>query len=105
MSLAITVIRQGIDTKTYAVHTVHLYTHLTVCCLSFSLTPDATFLCWRKEALVVAPLYSGVVQVFNTKTAAGGYEEGEGLVGGFRKIDAIAVYENLVATAETRTVK
>ena len=54
---------------------------------------------------MVAPLYSGVVQVFNTKTAAGGYEEGEGLVGGFRKIDAIAVYENLVATAETRTVK
>merc|ERR1712045_202809 len=27
---------------------------------SFNLTPDATFLAWRKEALVVAPLYSGV---------------------------------------------
>ena len=48
---------------------------------SFNLTPDATFLAWRKEALVVAPLYSGVVQVFNTKTETGGYEEGEGLVG------------------------
>lgn len=30
---------------------------------------------------MVAPLYSGVVQVFNTKTETGGYEEGEGLVG------------------------
>ena len=29
----------------------------------FSLTPDATFLVWRKDLLVVAPLYSGVVQV------------------------------------------
>ena len=74
-------------------------------CFSFSLTPDATFLTWRKEVLVVAPLYSGVVQVFNTKTETGGYEESEGLVGGFRKIDAIAVYENIVATAESRTVK
>ena len=55
--------------------------------------------------LVVAPLYSGVVQVFNTKTEDGGYEEGEGLVGGFRKIDAIAVYENIIATAESKTVK
>jgi len=72
---------------------------------SFNLTPDATFLAWRKEALVVAPLYSGVVQVFNTKTETGGYEEGEGLVGSFRKIDAIAVFENIVATAESRTVK
>ena len=74
-------------------------------CFSFTLTPDATFLTWRKEVLVVAPLYSGVVQVFNTKTETGGYEEGEGLVGGFRKIDAIAVYENIVATAESKTVK
>ena len=74
-------------------------------CFSFTLTPDATFLTWRKEVLVVAPLYSGVVQVFNTKTENGGYEESEGLVGSFRKIDAIAVYENIVATAESRTVK
>ena len=54
---------------------------------------------------MVAPLYSGVVQVFNTKTETGGYAESEVLVGGFRKIDAIAVYENIVATAESRTVK
>ena len=39
---------------------------------------------------MVAPLYSSVVQVFNTKTETGGYDESEGLVclvGG--KIDAI----------------
>ena len=34
--------------------------------LRFTLTPDATFLAWRKDILLVAPLYSGVVQVFNT---------------------------------------
>ena len=29
----------------------------------FTLTPDATFLVWRKDFLLAAPLYSGVVQV------------------------------------------
>ena len=29
----------------------------------FTLTPDATFLVWRKDFLLVAPLYSGVIQV------------------------------------------
>ena len=72
----------------------------------FTLTPDATFLVWRKDILVVAPLYSGVVQVFNTNISSNNnYEEMTSLVGNFRKIDALAVYENIVATAETRTVK
>ena len=79
----------------------------------FTLTPDATFLAWRKDILLVAPLYSGVVQVFNTNTNSSNnnnnsnssYEEMASLVGSFRKIDAVAVYENVVATAETRTVK
>ena len=83
----------------------------------FTLTPDATFLAWRKDILLVAPLYSGVVQVFNTNNTISNnsnnssnnsnssYEEMASLVGSFRKIDAVAVYENVVATAETRTVK
>ena len=80
----------------------------------FTLTPDATFLAWRKDILLVAPLYSGVVQVFNTNNTISSnnnnnnnssYEEMASLVGSFRKIDAVAVYENVVATAETRTVK
>ena len=82
----------------------------------FTLTPDATFLAWRKDILLVAPLYSGVVQVFNTNntisnssnsnnSSNSSYEEMASLVGSFRKIDAVAVYENVVATAETRTVK
>ena len=55
---------------------------------------------------MVAPLYSGVVQVFNTNISSNNnYEEMTSLVGNFRKIDALAVYENIVATAETRTVK
>ena len=69
----------------------------------------------------MAPLYSGVVQVFNTNntisnntvsnntisnnSSSSSYEEMASLVGSFRKIDAVAVYENVVATAETRTVK
>ena len=80
--------------------------------LRFTLTPDATFLAWRKDILLVAPLYSGVVQVFNTNNntisnnnSNSSYEEMASLVGSFRKIDAVAVYENVVATAETRTVK
>ena len=77
--------------------------------LRFTLTPDATFLAWRKDILLVAPLYSGVVQVFNTNNTNNNnnssYEEMASLVGSFRKIDAVAVYENVVATAETRTVK
>ena len=84
--------------------------------LRFTLTPDATFLAWRKDILLVAPLYSGVVQVFNTNntisnsnnntnSSNSSYEEMASLVGSFRKIDAVAVYENVVATAETRTVK
>jgi len=67
----------------------------------FVLTPDASFLSWRKDTLICAPLYSGVVQVFNTSN----YEEKQSLVGFFRKIDAISSFENLVATAETRTIR
>ena len=29
----------------------------------FPLNPDASFLIWRKDILVVAPLFTGVVQV------------------------------------------
>ena len=38
---------------------LHLVTRLH----RFSLNPDASFLIWRKDILVVAPLYTGVVQV------------------------------------------
>jgi len=67
----------------------------------FVLTPDASFLIWKKDTLISAPLYSGVVQVFNTNT----YEEKQSLVGFFRKIDALAAFENLAVTAETRTIR
>ena len=62
---------------------------------------------WKKDTLVLAPFFSGVVQVFNTnnKDDKSEYEEMASLVGNFRKIDAMALYENLVATAETRVVK
>jgi len=69
----------------------------------FSLTPDATFMVWRKDFLLVAPLYSGVVQIFTT--ANSDYKESESLVGNFRKIDALATYENLVATGEEKHVR
>jgi len=67
----------------------------------FVLTPDASFLIWKKDTLISAPLYSGVVQVFNTTN----YEEKQSLVGFFRKIDAVAAFENLAVTAETRTIR
>ena len=38
---------------------LHLVTRLH----RFTLNPDASFLIWRKDILVVAPLYTGVVQV------------------------------------------
>ena len=69
----------------------------------FTLTPDATFMVWRKDFLLVAPLYSGVIQIFNTSYS--NYEESGNLVGKFRKIDALATYENLVATAEDKQVR
>ena len=65
------------------------------------MTPDASFLIWKKDILISAPLYSGVVQVFDTSN----YEEKQSLVGFFRKIDAVASFENLAATAETRTIR
>ena len=73
----------------------------------FTVTPDATIMIWKKDTLVLAPFFSGVVQVFNTGTRDDKteYEEMASLVGNFRKIDAMALYENLVATAETRVVK
>ena len=58
---------------------------------------------WRKDFLLVAPLYSGVIQIFNTSYS--NYEESGNLVGKFRKIDALATYENLVATAEDKQVR
>merc|ERR1712227_130065 len=64
---------------------------------------DATFLVWRKDLLVVAPLYSGVVQIFST--ASNNYQEQPSLIGSFRKIDALATYENLVATGEEKHVR
>jgi len=39
--------------------------------------------------------------VFNTTN----YEEKQSLVGFFRKIDAVAAFENLAVTAETRTIR
>ena len=38
---------------------LHLVTRLH----RFTLNPDASFLIWRKDILVVAPLFTGVVQV------------------------------------------
>jgi len=69
----------------------------------FTLTPDATFLVWRKDFLLAAPLYSGVVQIFSTEPSK--YEETGSLSGNFRKIDALATYENLVATAEEKYIR
>lgn len=69
----------------------------------FTLTPDATFLVWRKDFLLVAPLYSGVIQIFSTDHSK--YEETGSLAGNFRKIDALATFENLVATAEEKHVR
>jgi len=69
----------------------------------FSLTPDATYMVWRKDFLLVAPLYSGVIQIFNTSYS--NYEESGNLVGKFRKIEALATFENLVATAEDKQVR
>jgi len=71
----------------------------------FTLTPDATYLVWKKDILAVAPLYSGVVQVYDTNNSNSSFEEMPSLVGAFRKIDSIAVYEDILATAETRIVK
>jgi hypothetical protein len=34
-----------------------------------------------------------------------GYTEQKCIEGGFRKIDSIAVYENLVATAESQSIR
>ena len=69
----------------------------------FSLTPDATYMVWRKDFLLVAPLYSGVIQIFSTSYS--NYEESGNLVGKFRKIEALATFENLVATAEDKQVR
>ena len=42
-----------------------------------------------------------IVQVFDTLD----YKEQKCIEGGFRKIDSIAVYENLIATAESQSIR
>jgi len=87
------------QTTSLEVWNLHLVTRLH----RFTLNPDASFLIWRKDILVVAPLFTGVVQVFDT--ASSSYKEREPLIGALRKIDALAAFENLAATAESRTIR
>jgi len=62
---------------------------------------DSSFLVWRKDTLLTAPLYTGIIQVFDTTT----HEEKPSLCGAIRRVDAVAVYESLVATGETQMVR
>ena len=74
---------------------LHLVTRLH----RFTLNPDASFLIWRRDTLVVAPLFTGVVQVLLGfisfkidhdniaqvfDTASSSYKEREPLIGALR---------------------
>ena len=51
--------------------------------------------------LLTAPLYSGVVQAVDSEKEV----EIRTLVGSIRRIDAVALYDALIATAEARWAK
>ena len=51
--------RNSIHILVLKVWNLHLVTRLH----RFTLNPDASFLIWRRDTLVVAPLFTGVVQV------------------------------------------
>merc|ERR1712127_1043050 len=44
--------------------------HLVTMLHRFPLHPDASFLLWRKDTIIVAPLFTGVVQVFDTSDSS-----------------------------------
>ena len=68
---------------------------------SHSVPSDSCYLLWQKNLLLTAPLYSGVIQAIDTEKE----RELKSIVGSIRRIDAVAVYENLCATGEGRWVK
>ncbi|TRY61034.1 hypothetical protein TCAL_08469 [Tigriopus californicus] len=66
-----------------------------------SVQADSLYLIWKEGILVTAPTYSGIIQVFNTdrETRVGT------VVGNLRRIDAIAMYNQLIVTAEGKMIK
>ena len=68
---------------------------------SHSVPSDSTYLIWKSNVLLTAPLYSGVVQAVDSEKE----REIRTLVGSIRRIDAVALYDSLIATAEARWVK
>jgi WD40 repeat protein len=69
---------------------------------SFAVTTDTCYLLWRSSNLLLAaPLFSGILMAFDPKEGT----KKAPLVGSIRRIDAIAVYENLCATGENQSVR
>ena len=69
---------------------------------SFVVTSDACYLLWQtSNLLLAAPLFSGILMAFDPEKGT----EKAPLVGNIRRIDAIAVYENLCATGESQTIR
>ena len=69
---------------------------------SFVVTSDACYLLWQtSNLLLAAPLFSGILMAFDPEKGT----EKTPLVGNIRRIDAIAVYENLCATGESQTIR
>ncbi len=69
---------------------------------TLDVTSDSCYLMWQKcGTIVVAPLYSGVILSFEAATG----KSLPSVSGNIRRIDAIAVHENLCTTAETQEVK
>ena len=69
---------------------------------SFVVTSDSCYLLWQKNNLLLtAPLFSGILMAFDADEG----KEMAPLVGNIRRIDAIAVYENLCATGESQAIR
>ena len=69
---------------------------------SFVVTSDSCYLLWQQSNLLLtAPLFSGILMAFDAEKGT----ELSPLVGNIRRIDAIAVYENLCATGESQAIR
>ena len=69
---------------------------------SFVVTSDSCYLLWQSNNLLLtAPLFSGILMAFDADKGT----ELAPLVGNIRRIDAIAVYENLCATGESQAIR
>ena len=69
---------------------------------SFVVTSDSCYLLWQQSNLLLtAPLFSGILMAFDAEKGT----ELPPLVGNIRRIDAIAVYENLCATGESQAIR